>query len=244
MNEDYGQPKPHNRQSKKKERTEQQRLKAREYRRRSYLKNRDAQTLKMREYYAKNAEMLLAGAKIYREKNADKIAAQRREAYLKNAEAIKGKSIAYYHKNKESCQKKNRERKSKNRQKYNQYVARQKKQNPAFAITYVLRSRMLSAIKRADGEKSEKTVDLLGCSPRFFVKYIESLFSRGMNWGNRGKGWHIDHILPCTSFDLTNTDEQRKCFHFSNLRPVWAKENLKKGASIITCQPELPLIVN
>jgi hypothetical protein len=51
-----------------------------------------------------------------------------------------------------------------------------------------------------------------------------------MNWSNYGlHGWHIDHIRPCASFDLSKSEEQRKCFHYTNLQPLWAKENLSKG---------------
>ena len=52
-----------------------------------------------------------------------------------------------------------------------------------------------------------------------------------MNWNNIGK-WHIDHIKPCKSFDLTKSDEQKKCFHYTNLQPLWALDNIKKGAKI------------
>jgi hypothetical protein len=50
-----------------------------------------------------------------------------------------------------------------------------------------------------------------------------------MNWENQGE-WHIDHILPCASFDLTKEEEQRKCFHYTNLQPLWAKDNMIKGS--------------
>lgn len=54
-----------------------------------------------------------------------------------------------------------------------------------------------------------------------------------MNWGNHGlEGWHIDHIIPCNAFDLSDESQQKKCFHFSNLQPLWAFENLSKGDRI------------
>jgi len=52
-----------------------------------------------------------------------------------------------------------------------------------------------------------------------------------MSWNNHGE-WHIDHIKPCTSFDLSKLSEQKKCFHYKNLQPLWAKDNLSKGAKI------------
>ena len=52
-----------------------------------------------------------------------------------------------------------------------------------------------------------------------------------MKWDNHGLyGWHIDHIQPCNSFDLSNEEEQKKCFHYSNMQPLWAFDNLSKGA--------------
>ena len=71
---------------------------------------------------------------------------------------------------------------------------------------------------------------LIGCSLEELKKHLESQFKPGMSWKNRGRnGWHIDHIKPCASFDLSKSEEQHKCFHYSNLQPLWAKENLRKG---------------
>ena len=54
-----------------------------------------------------------------------------------------------------------------------------------------------------------------------------------MTWENHGRyGWHIDHIMPCSSFDLTDPEQQKKCFHYTNLQPLWAHENMSKGAKI------------
>ena len=50
-----------------------------------------------------------------------------------------------------------------------------------------------------------------------------------MNWGNRKK-WHLDHIRPCASFDLSDINQQKECFHYSNFQPLWAKDNISKGS--------------
>lgn len=64
-----------------------------------------------------------------------------------------------------------------------------------------------------------------------FNLYLESKFEPGMSWSNYGhKGWHIDHIMPCAIFDMANPEHVRRCFHFSNLQPLWACDNLKKGS--------------
>jgi hypothetical protein len=76
-------------------------------------------------------------------------------------------------------------------------------------------------------------MELLGCTIDFFKNHLESKFVEGMSWQNYGKGWHIDHIIPCVSFDLSKPEEQRKCFHFSNLQPLWAVDNIRKGTKIV-----------
>lgn len=63
-------------------------------------------------------------------------------------------------------------------------------------------------------------------------KHLEIKFTKGMSWENYGK-WHVDHIKPCAKFDLTKESEQRKCFHYTNLQPLWAIDNFKKGANIL-----------
>ena len=63
--------------------------------------------------------------------------------------------------------------------------------------------------------------------------YLQGKFKEGMHWNNLGK-WHIDHIRPCASFDLTDPEQQKQCFHYTNLQPLWAAENIRKGAKVIT----------
>ena len=87
-----------------------------------------------------------------------------------------------------------------------------------------LRSRLWGALKQ--NKKSKKTMELLGCSITFLRSYLEAQFTEGMTWSNI----HIDHIRPCASFDLTDPEQQRECFHYSNLQPLFAIDNMKKGA--------------
>ena len=95
-----------------------------------------------------------------------------------------------------------------------------------------LRSRLGSALKRKNIEKGFSTMDLTGCQLSFLRGYIEAKFTEGMTWEKVGKEIHIDHIKPCCSFDLTKEEEQKKCFHYSNLQPLWARDNLVKGGKI------------
>ena len=99
-----------------------------------------------------------------------------------------------------------------------------------FKITSNLRTRLSKALTGKN--KSLNTMELLGCDIEYLIKYIEDLFLESMSWDNYGK-WHIDHILPCASFDLTNIEQQKICFNYKNLQPLWAEDNIRKGAKII-----------
>lgn len=99
----------------------------------------------------------------------------------------------------------------------------------SYRMTMNLRSRIFKALKGKD--KSEFTIELIGCNINYFKNYISNLFQEGMNWENYGK-WHIDHIKPCSSFELSDPEQQKICFHYSNLQPLWALDNLKKGQKI------------
>ena len=87
-----------------------------------------------------------------------------------------------------------------------------------------LHSRLYMAVQY----KSCKTMELTGCSLEDLTKHLESKFTEGMTWENYGQ-WHIDHIRPCASFNLEDPEEQKKCFHWTNLQPLWAADNLKKS---------------
>ncbi len=79
---------------------------------------------------------------------------------------------------------------------------------------------------------SETTKQLLGCDMQFLKRHLSSKWTEGMSWENYGK-WHIDHIIPCAEFDLTNQDQRNKCFHYSNLQPLWARDNHMKSDKLI-----------
>jgi len=100
----------------------------------------------------------------------------------------------------------------------------------SYRILEICRKRIWDALKGVT--KSARTVDLIGCSIENLVQHIENQFEEWMNWDNYGK-WHIDHIIPCASFDLADEAQQRLCFHFTNLQPLEASENMRKGCKII-----------
>ena len=104
-----------------------------------------------------------------------------------------------------------------------------RRQNPIQKLVDSQRARVCKAIKQIN--KSDKTMNLIGCSAIELKNYLESLFADGMSWDNYGyEGWHCDHIRPCASFDLNDPKQQKECFHYTNLQPLWAKDNLSKGS--------------
>ena len=147
--------------------------------------------------------------KIYREKN-------------KEQKALNGK--IYYEKNKENHIKRS-----------NNYTRQRRQTDLSFKILGNLRNRCFCAINKRYGiTNSKKTLDLLGCSIDEVREHLELLFVDGMSWENYGiHGWHIDHIIPCNYFDLTDPEQQKRCFNYKNLQPMWAKDNIKKGTKIL-----------
>jgi len=111
------------------------------------------------------------------------------------------------------------------------YTRNKRKTDLNFRLRDYLRNRIYYALK--ENSKSAKTMELLGCSIEFFLNYYESKFINGMSWTKVGNGEiHCDHIIPCASFDLSKPEEQHKCFHYTNLQPLWARDNLIKSDTI------------
>jgi len=93
-------------------------------------------------------------------------------------------------------------------------------------IMSCVRSRILTAL--TGPRKSKYALNLLGCTILEARKHLESQFKPRMTWKNHGE-WHIDHIIPCASYNAHNILEQQLCFNYKNLQPLWAKDNIKKG---------------
>ena len=109
------------------------------------------------------------------------------------------------------------------------------RKRPGNDIGCRLRSQLWQALKHRDSGRDWRSDcevgTLIGCSKRELVTHIEAQFLPGMTWENYGRGgWEMDHINPCASFDLTDPEQQRNCFHFTNLRPRWAAENQSRRA--------------
>ena len=171
-----------------------------------------------KEYRLKNREQLNAYKREWSKR--EEVQKKKKEYYLKTRE----KQLQYWVEYR---------KKPKNKKKFKLYfknwINNRLKTNPSFKLKLQLSHRIYMALKGI--AKSKKTKELLGCTIEEFWIHLEKSFKPGMTRKNYGK-WHVDHILPCSSFDLTKPEEQAKCFHYTNLQPLWASENLSKGNRI------------
>jgi hypothetical protein len=110
------------------------------------------------------------------------------------------------------------------------YACRWAARNYETSLTFRLRSNLRSRLYLAvrNRSKTGSAVRDLGCSIEEFIEYIASLFEPGMSWSNWGE-WHLDHIKPLASFDLTDREQFLKACHYTNIRPLWANDNLRRG---------------
>lgn len=134
--------------------------------------------------------------------------------YLKKQELIKNQARSWYSNNKVQAAQSKRNRLNSNIQS---------------RLGDVLRSRLNKALKRST--KTGSAVADLGCSIDELKTYLESKFKPGMTWENYGRyGWHIDHVIPISLFDLSDSEQLKKACNYANLQPMWAKDNWSKGA--------------
>ncbi len=108
-------------------------------------------------------------------------------------------------------------------------VSERIKRDPWFRAMRGCRRRMSVVMRRISERRSLACWRLIGCSLVAFKAHIEKQFLPGMSWDNYGPKWHIDHITPCAVFDLRYEGQQKACFHYTNLQPLWAIDNLRKS---------------
>lgn len=180
------------------------------------------------EYYAKNKERLLAGKVEYRQNNLEELRAKQKVRYRENIEAGREQGRQRYAANAEINRQKAREYRAKNPGSHSKYAKARRQSDLYFRLSTNIRTRISTALRK--GTKRGSAIKLLGCSVDEFRKYIQSLFRPGMSWDNYSfYGWHIDHIKPLCTFDLTDPKQAAEACHYSNLQPLWAHENFAKG---------------
>jgi len=174
---------------------------------------------------AKQKARKMAHDRLYYQINKAEFARKRREKYYADIEKTRAQKREEYHKNKEA---------------FNRRMRRRYKKNIAFRLVHACRTSLNKGLRLQGAEKFTSVMRLCGCTPDFLRQHLESQFSPGMTWDNRGvwrigqpMTWHIDHIKPCMSFDLSKKEDQQKCFHYTNLRPMWARDNIIKSDTVL-----------
>lgn len=188
--------------------------------------------------------------KLYEEKTKDRRAEYAKEYALKNKDKIKEYTKNYY---KDPIKRKlkndyvkNYDKDPKNKENKKQYLKKWFDNNPNYLNEYAnkkykediyfklknnLRSRFYHFVK--GNSKTSSVLKLLGCSLEEYKKHIESLFKPEMNWENHGIMWEADHIKSCSSFNLNNIEEQKLCFHYTNMQPLFKTTEIAKSFGYI-----------
>lgn len=183
-------------------------------------------------YYQRNKERIKAKNNEYYWSNRESVLSRQKKYQAENAQKYRDKARAWEkaHPDKVKANKKRRHKTEKFKAWRKQYKANRFATDINFKLLERYRKRLWDAVK--GNNKSDKTINLLGCDIEFFKAYIESKFVDGMTWENYGIRWHIDHIKPCAAFNLSIDNEQKLCFHYTNLQPLFAEDNLSKGAKL------------
>jgi hypothetical protein len=179
--------------------------------------------------YLENRKIFLTNAKKFYDNKKDfykqqyqnnrDIFKQKSKNYrLKNIDRITKKCRLYYQKNRKLCIERNQT-----------YIKNRLKVDPLYRLITKMRTRTGLGLKGY--YKCAHTEQLLGCSFEKLKIYLESKFLPGMTWQNHTiYGWHVDHIKPLASFNLSKPEEQYKAFNYNNLQPLWGIDNLVKSS--------------
>ena len=184
-------------------------------------------------YVGRNREQVAAYQLRYRRNNKLRLKEYGRRKYTENREQILAKVKNYQKSNRHKLLARNTEYRNKNRErvrKYHRDWQRNKRQTDTlFKLISSLRHRTKSALKAKGIRKTNTTRELLGAPLEVVKSHLSALFSKGMCWDNHGL-WHIDHIIPLSS--ATTVEDVMRLFHYKNLQPLWATDNLSKGAKV------------
>lgn len=168
-------------------------------------------------YYLKNKNTKIQYLKEYNELNKEKIKEYQISYNQKNCDLLKIKSKNYRKNNPDKI----KEYFKNNKEKICLWIKNKYDTDVNFRLKYNLRSRIWNALQNQKGTKSKRTLELLGCTIEEYKHYHKLLFKPEMNWDNHGIVWEIDHIIACDNFDLTDPEQQKQCFHYTNTQPLF-----------------------
>ena len=213
-----------------------------EIEKRTRLKNKDKISARHKLYYQHNKQRWSAYGKA---RWGAKSIEEKRLIALKNKEGkedkIKTYSLLYYQRNKETIKSKvavwckaNHDRLLDRMRRYNK-ERRQRDIN--YRLICCLRKRITGCLARyrsGIAVNHQHARELIGCSMEELKKHLEHRFIPGMSWENYGvKGWHMDHIVPCCQFNMLDPFQVKQCFHYTNMQPLWAIDNIRKNGRLV-----------
>ena len=185
----------------------------------NYRDNKNKKLKYQNNYYKNNKKEILKKMKQYREDFKDLIKERKNKDYINNKERYNERSKLNYH---------NKYKLDPNYKKYrNEYEVNKRKTDELYYLKHIVRSRLAKFLNISKFNKISSTFKMIGCTPQELKDHLEKQFVDNMNWDNRGQ-WHIDHIKPLASAE-SEEDLINLC-HYTNLQPLWAEDNLKKGA--------------
>lgn len=199
-----------------------------------YKRNPDAQKERSKKRRIEKNQEVNQYLKEWRLKNNDKQKKYNEDRWNNKRDECVARNKKYWAENKERLSEFNKKYYSENKQSISMknvnYERNRSKYDDLYKLTKIYRTRTKMAFKQKGFDKPTKTTDLIGCSPVEFKNYLESKFTEGMTWENRGvKGWHLDHIIPLCS--AKSKEELENLCHYTNIQPLWWQDNLKKGGN-------------
>lgn len=196
---------------------------------------KECRLAKVSEYRSKNKAILAEKSKLYRSENIS-ACRERERLYSKNNRAAASERSKEFHKKNPSKAKEYNKRYLQKpeiieiRRENSKIRARRlQAESPIYVLKKNMRSRLHAALRGIGKKKTSKTFECIGCTPSELMEHLSKQMKHGMSWDNYGE-WHVDHIIPLAS--ASDEDDMTKLCHYSNLQPLWALENIKKGARL------------
>lgn len=198
-----------------------------------YNKNKDRISRLKKKYYIANKERIDKRNKEWNRKNRDKKSAYDRKYCEEHKKESQSYQKKYYKENKEKILKRGIDWKLSHRERFREWTRKydaKRRQNPTRRIYENFSRRIRMGIEK-NGDTTGNILEAVGYSIQELKEYLEKQFDENMNWDNYGSYWHIDHIRPVSSFTFNSYKDSdfKKCWSLSNLQPLEAKENIRKG---------------
>jgi hypothetical protein len=160
--------------------------------------------------------------------NKEKFTTQSKKYYLENIEKHNKYVMKYQKENPDKKKKATQKWQKNNREYFKKWRKFKYDNDPSFRLRITLGNRLNEVLKKSKTYKTSNIIELLGCTLNEVKLYLEKQFKPEMTWKNHGKIWEVDHIKSCSKFDLTKIENQQKCFHFTNLKPLFKTTNISK----------------